>query len=218
LEYVISVFQKGGPIMYPLLFLGALAIALIIERLYSLSTKKIVPIQAVQEILFYLKEGKFTEAYAAAKAKDTIATNIIVGILEAYVNGKRKREDIEIVADNMAKAELPKLEAYINAIGAIAAISPLLGFLGTVTGMIQVFEALSIEGLGNPDVLAAGISQALLTTAFGLSIAIPTLAGYWYFKSRVNYLAIQLENIITDVILQLPEEEETKWLAAIKVE
>ena len=218
MEYVISVFQKGGPIMYPLLFLGALAIALIIERLYSLSTKKIVPIQAVQEILFYLKEGKFTEAYAAAKAKDTIATNIIVGILEAYVNGKRKREDIEIVADNMAKAELPKLEAYINAIGAIAAISPLLGFLGTVTGMIQVFEALSIEGLGNPDVLAAGISQALLTTAFGLSIAIPTLAGYWYFKSRVNYLAIQLENIITDVILQLPEEEETKWLAAIKVE
>ena len=211
MEYVISVFQKGGPIMYPLLFLGALAIALIIERLYSLSTKKIIPIQAVQEILFYLKEGKFTEAYAAAKAKDTIATNIIVGILEAYVNGKRKRVDIEIVADNMAKAELPKLEAYINAIGAIAAISPLLGFLGTVTGMIQVFEALSIEGLGNPDVLAAGISQALLTTAFGLSIAIPTLAGYWYFKSRVNYLAIQLENIITDVILQLPEEEETKW-------
>jgi biopolymer transport protein ExbB len=208
LEYVISVFQKGGPIMYPLLFLGALAIALIIERLYSLSTKKIIPLQTIQEILFYLKERKFTEAYAAAKAKDTIATNIIVGILEAYVNGKRKREDIEIVAENIAKAEIPKLEAYINAIGAIAAISPLLGFLGTVTGMIQVFEALSIEGLGNPDVLAAGISQALLTTAFGLSIAIPTLAGYWYFRSRVNYLAIQLENIITDVILQLPEEEE----------
>ena len=210
MEYVISVFQKGGPIMYPLLFLGALAIALIIERLYSLSTKKIIPLQTVQEILFYLKEGKFTEAYASAKSKDSIATNIIVGILESYVNGKRKREDIEAIADTLAKAEIPKLESYINAIGAIAAISPLLGFLGTVTGMIQVFEALSIEGLGNPDVLAAGISQALLTTAFGLSIAIPTLAGYWYFKSRVNYLALQLENIITEVILQLPEEEETK--------
>lgn len=210
MEYVISIFQKGGPVMYPLLFLGALSLALIIERFYSLSTNKIIPLKNIEEVLFYLRERKFTEAYAAVKSKDSIATNMIVGILEAYVNGNRKREDIEMVAESMAKVEIPKLEAYINAIGAIAAISPLLGFLGTVTGMIQVFQALSIEGLGNPDVLAAGISQALLTTAFGLSIAIPTLAGYWYFKNRVNYLAMQLESIITDVILQLPEEGEIK--------
>ncbi|MDQ7055083.1 MAG: MotA/TolQ/ExbB proton channel family protein [Persephonella sp.] len=76
---------------------------------------------------------------------------------------------MKVAAEEIARTEIPKLEGYVNAIGAIAAIAPLLGFLGTVTGMIQVFEALSLEGLSNPEVLSSGISQALITTAFGLS-------------------------------------------------
>lgn len=99
--------------------------------------------------------------------------------------------------------EIPKLEGYVNAMGAIAAIAPILGFLGTVTGMIQVFEALSLEGLSNPELLSKGISQALVTTAFGLSIAIPSLAAYWYFKSKVNFLVTQLESLAVELVYQL---------------
>ncbi len=200
MDYIVSIFQKGGPLMYPLLVLGIVAIALIIERFYSLSSKKLIPRKEVEAIFLYLKEGRFTEAITTAKVHRSLATNIIANVLEFYMNGRREKEDLELAAEEVARVEIPKLESYINLLGAIAAISPLLGFLGTVTGMIQVFEALSIEGLTNPAVLSSGISQALITTAFGLSIAIPSLAAYWYFRSKLSYTVSILENIITELI------------------
>ncbi len=200
MDYIISVFQKGGPLMYPLLVLGIVAVALIIERFYSLSSKKLLPKKEIEAIFLYLKEGRLTEAITTAKVYRSLATNIIANILEFYMNDRKEKEDLELAAEEVARVEIPKLESYINLLGAIAAISPLLGFLGTVTGMIQVFDALSLEGLTNPAVLSSGISQALLTTAFGLSIAIPSLAGYWYFRSKLSYTVSQLENIVNELI------------------
>ncbi len=200
MEYIITVFQKGGILMYPLLFLGVLSIAFIIERFFFLRKSKIIPVYALEEIISFLKEGKIEEAITVAKTYRSITTNIIYEVLKAYVNGKTDLEELKLIAEERAKLEIPKLESYINAIGAIAAISPLLGFLGTVTGMIQVFQALSVSGLGNPEVLSSGIAQALITTAFGLVIAIPSLAAYWYFRSKVNFLVVQIEGIIFEVI------------------
>ena len=208
MEFIISVFQKGGPLMYPLLFLGAIAIALIIERLYSLRKSKVIPPKIIEEIVFFIKEGRIKDALSVTRDQNSIATELISAVLHAYITGKREKDELTTIAEESAKVQLPKLEGYINAIGAIAAIAPLLGFLGTVTGMIQVFEALSVEGLGNPEVLSAGISQALLTTAFGLSIAIPSLAAYWYFKSRVEYLALELENIVINIVYDLADYKE----------
>ncbi|WP_297453557.1 MotA/TolQ/ExbB proton channel family protein [Persephonella sp.] len=205
MEYIIQIFQKGGPIMYPLLFLGILAIAFIIERLYSLSSRKTFPVRKLEEISFYIQEGRFAEAITIAKNTNSVATTLVAGILEAYIRGRKDEQQLKTVAEEIARAEIPKLEGYINAIGAIAAIAPLLGFLGTVVGMIQVFEALSVEGLSNPQVLSAGISQALITTAFGLSIAIPTLAAYWYFRSKLSFIVSQMENLATELIYQLTE-------------
>ena len=205
MEYIIQVFQKGGPIMYPLLFLGILAIAFIIERLYSLSSRKTFPVRKLEEISFYIQEGRFAEAITIAKNTNSVATALVAGVLEAYIRGRKDEEQLKTVAEEIARAEIPKLEGYINAIGAIAAIAPLLGFLGTVVGMIQVFEALSVEGLSNPQVLSSGISQALITTAFGLSIAIPTLAAYWYFRSKLSFIVSQMENLATELIYQLTE-------------
>ncbi len=200
MEYLISIFQKGGPLMYPLLVLGVVAVAIIIERFYSLSSKKLIPDKEIEAIFLYLKEGRFTEAITTAKVHNSLATRIIANVLEFYMNNRKEKEDLELAAEEVARVEIPKLESYINLLGAIAAISPLVGFLGTVTGMIQVFEALSLEGLTNPSVLSAGISQALITTAFGLSIAIPSLAAYWYFRSKLSYTVSQLENVINELI------------------
>ncbi len=208
MEYILQIFQKGGPIMYPLLFLGVLSVAFIIERLYSLSFRKTFPVRKIEEISFYIQENRMAEAITIAKNTGSVATNLIAGILEAYMKGRKTEEQLKTTAEEIARTEIPKLEGYVNAIGAIAAISPLLGFLGTVTGMIQVFEALSVEGLSNPEVLSSGISQALITTAFGLSIAIPSLAAYWYFKSKLSFIVSQLENLAIEVVYQLTEKKE----------
>ncbi|RMD45553.1 MAG: MotA/TolQ/ExbB proton channel family protein [Aquificota bacterium] len=203
MDYIVSVFQKGGVIMYPLLLLGILSIAFIIERFYSLSYRKVIPVKDVESVFLYLKEGRLTEAITTAKVNDSLATKIIANILDFYMNGRVSKNELELAAEEVAKVEIPKMESYVNFLGAIAAIAPLLGFLGTVTGMIQVFEALSLEGLTNPAVLSSGISQALLTTAFGLTIAIPSLAAYWYFKSKLTSMVAQLENIANDLIYLL---------------
>ncbi|WP_457640354.1 MotA/TolQ/ExbB proton channel family protein [Persephonella sp.] len=208
MEYIMEIFQKGGPLMYPLLFLGVLAIAFIIERAYSLSFRRCFPVKKIEEIDFYLKEKRFPEALTIAKSSNSIATNLIAVILEAFIKGRKSEEDLRLAAEEAARMEIPKLEGYVNAMGAIAAIAPILGFLGTVTGMIQVFEALSLEGLSNPEVLSKGISQALITTAFGLSIAIPSLAAYWYFKSKVNFLITQLESLAVELVYQLSHIDE----------
>ncbi|SNZ06348.1 biopolymer transport protein ExbB [Persephonella hydrogeniphila] len=208
MEYIIQIFQKGGPLMYPLLFLGVLAIAFIIERLYSLSFRKTFPVKKIEEVSFFIQENRIAEAITIARNTNSVATNLIAGVLEAYMKGRKSKEELKTAAEEIARAEIPKLEGYVNALGAIAAIAPLLGFLGTVTGMIQVFEALSVEGLGHPEVLSAGISQALITTAFGLSIAIPTLAAYWYFRSKLSFIVSQLENLAIELVYQLTETKE----------
>jgi len=208
LEYIITIFQKGGILMYPLLFLGILSVAFIIERLYSLSTRKIIPLKAIEEIVSFLNENKIEEAMTVSKTYPSTATSIIYEILNAYLKGKKDLEELKLIAEETARLEVPKLEGYTGTIGAIASIAPLLGFLGTVIGMIQVFEALSLEGLSNPKLLSAGISQALITTAFGLSIAIPSLAGYWYIKSKINLLVAQVETVVFEIIELLSSKDE----------
>jgi len=194
--------------MYPLLFLGILSVAFIIERLYSLSTRKIIPLKAIEEIVSFLNENKIEEAMTVSKTYPSTATSIIYEILNAYLKGKKDLEELKLIAEETARLEVPKLEGYTGTIGAIASIAPLLGFLGTVIGMIQVFEALSLEGLSNPKLLSAGISQALITTAFGLSIAIPSLAGYWYIKSKINLLVAQVETVVFEIIELLSSKDE----------
>ncbi|HIE59376.1 MAG TPA: MotA/TolQ/ExbB proton channel family protein [Persephonella sp.] len=208
MEYIITIFQKGGILMYPLLFLGILSVAFIIERLYSLSTRKIIPLKAIEEIVSFLNENKIEEAMTVSKTYPSTATSIIYEILNAYLKGKKDLEELKLIAEETARLEVPKLEGYTGTIGAIASIAPLLGFLGTVIGMIQVFEALSLEGLSNPKLLSAGISQALITTAFGLSIAIPSLAGYWYIKSKINLLVAQVETVVFEIIELLSSKDE----------
>ena len=197
---VLRIFSKGGILMYPLLILGIVGFAIIIERFMSLSISKLFPEKILEQVLIALKKGELDEALKIAKREDTLSTRMIVFLIENFLKGRSSEDNLKLAADEIASVEIPKLEGLVNAIGAIASVSPILGFLGTVTGMIQVFEALSLTGLGHPEILSKGISQALLTTAFGLSIAIPSLAAYWYFKSKISYIISELESLAIEII------------------
>ena len=166
----------------------------------SLSISKLFPEKTLEQILIFLKKGELDEALKIAKSEDTISTRLVAFLIESFLKGRSSEDNLKLVAEELASVEIPKLEGLVNAIGAIASVAPILGFLGTVTGMIQVFEALSVTGLGHPEVLSKGISQALLTTAFGLSIAIPSLAAYWYFKSKISYIISELESLAIEII------------------
>ena len=197
---ILRIFSKGGILMYPLLILGIVGFAIIIERFMSLSISKLFPEKILEQILISLKRGELDEALKIAKNEDTLSTRMIVFLIESFLKGRSSEDNLKLAADEIASVEIPKLEGLVNAIGAIASVAPILGFLGTVTGMIQVFEALSLTGLGHPEILSKGISQALLTTAFGLSIAIPSLAAYWYFKSKISYIISELESLAIEII------------------
>ncbi len=197
---VLRIFSKGGILMYPLLILGIVGFAIIIERFMSLSIAKLFPEKILEQVLIFLKKGELDEALKVAKREDTISTRLVVFLIESFLKGRSSEDNLKLAADEIASVEIPKLEGLVNAIGAISSVAPILGFLGTVTGMIQVFEALALTGLGHPEILSKGISQALLTTAFGLSIAIPSLAAYWYFKSKISYIISELESLAIEVI------------------
>ncbi len=202
---IFRTFQKGGILMYPLLILGIVGFAIVIERFMTLSISKLFPEKKLEVILLYLKKGEIDEALKVAKKEDTLATRLVVFLIESFLKGRSSEDNLKLAAEEIASVEIPKLEGLVNAIGAIASIAPILGFLGTVTGMIQVFEALALTGLSHPEVLSKGISQALLTTAFGLTIAIPSLAAYWYFKSKISYIISELESLAIEIINLLQE-------------
>ena len=202
---IFRIFQKGGLLMYPLLILGIVGVAIIIERFLTLSVSKLFPERLLESILLHLKRGEIDEALKVARREDTLSTRLVVFLIEAFLKGRSSEENLKLAAEEIASVEIPKMEGLVNAIGAISSIAPILGFLGTVTGMIQVFEALSLTGLSHPEILSKGISQALLTTAFGLTIAIPSLAAYWYFKSKISYIISEMEALAIEVINLLLE-------------
>jgi biopolymer transport protein ExbB len=109
------------------------------------------------------------------------------------MNRNATRDIMKEAIEDTGRHVVHELERYLNTLGTIAAISPLLGLLGTVIGMIQVFSAITTQGVGNPAALAGGISQALITTAAGMSVAIPALMAYRYFRGKVNMLVIRME-------------------------
>jgi biopolymer transport protein ExbB len=128
------------------------------------------------------------------RLQDLRASSPLGRILAAgLMNRNATRDIMKEAIEDTGRHVVHELERYLNTLGTIAAISPLLGLLGTVIGMIQVFSAITTQGVGNPAALAGGISQALITTAAGMSVAIPALMAYRYFRGKVNMLVIRME-------------------------
>jgi len=195
-EFFAYVF-KGGILMIPIGCCSILSLAIIIDRFLHLRESKVLPPSFILEIKTLLNQKKISEALELCQKN----WQPVSRILEAGILKHRKsREEIKEAIENVGKQEVGFLERYLDALATIASISPLLGLLGTVTGMIEVFQVISLQGVGDPNALAGGISEALITTAAGLLVGIPTLVFHNYFHKLANTYLLAMEKTSLDVV------------------
>ena len=185
-----EIIKAGGWLMYPILLCSIVAMGIIIERLWSLRRKKIIPKGLVAQVWAWIKAGKLDGRHLETlRASSPLGRILAAGLLNRHSNREVMKESIEEVG----RLVVHELECCLNALATIASVSPLLGLLGTVFGMIEVFSVISSGGIGNAAALAGGISVALITTAAGLCVAIPSLLFYRYFRGKVDDLVVGME-------------------------
>ena len=182
--------KAGGWLMFPIIACSIIAFGIILERFWTLQNKKVIPKHLVATIWHWVKEGQLESSKIEEISKQSALGRILAsGLNNRHLQRERIKESIE----ETGRQVVHELERFLNTLGTIAAISPLLGLLGTVIGMIKVFNAIINSGVGNAAPLAGGISQALITTAAGLSVAIVALMFHRYFHGRVDELVVKME-------------------------
>ena len=187
---MLELIQAGGWLMWPIIACSVVAMAIIIERLWMLRTSRVVPEDLVSQVWQLHRRQEINSSRIKSIAEGSPLGRILAaGLTNRFHSKEVMKESIEEVGRQVVH----ELERYLNTLGTIASISPLLGLLGTVIGMIKVFAAITTAGVGNPAVLAGGISEALITTAAGLSVAIPSLMFHRYLSGRVDFLVIRME-------------------------
>ncbi len=182
--------QAGGWLMLPIILSSIMAFAIVGERFWSLQRKRIAPLHLVAQVWQWHKSDMLDDEHIDDLIKNSPLGRILAAGL---VNRNHPREIMKEAIEDTGRQVVMELERYLNTLGTIASVSPLLGLLGTVIGMIKVFAAITLHGVGNPGVLAGGISEALITTAAGLSVAIPSLIFYRFFRGRVDELVLVME-------------------------
>ncbi len=187
---MLELVKAGGWLMVPILLCSIIAMAIIAERFWTLQSKRIAPKNLVVQVWQWAKSGHLTEERIRTLRKGSPLGKILAaGLANRHLDREHMKEGIEDVGRHV----IHDLERHLNALGTIASITPLLGLLGTVIGMIKVFSVITTQGVGDPGVLAGGISEALITTAAGLTVAIPSLMFYRYFRGRVDELVVTME-------------------------
>jgi biopolymer transport protein ExbB len=185
-------FAKGGVIVCPIILCSVLALAIFVERLISFARVRIRGYGLVKEVAQYIRNKESAKALTLAKRNESPMGRILVDAIEVAGQGS---ETLESVIVNSTDGEVRKLSRYLQALATIANIAPLLGLLGTVVGMIKAFMVIQeMGGKVNASVLAGGIWEAMLTTALGLSVALPTMIAHSYLTSRVDNYEAQLQD------------------------
>lgn len=185
-----ELIKAGGWLMLPILLCSIIALAICIERAMTLRIQKIAPQELLVEVWGWIKNGQLD----AAKLKQLRQSSPLGRILAAGLNNHRHGRDVmKDSIQESASHVIHELERYLNPLGTIAAITPLMGLLGTVVGMIKVFTEIMVQGTGNANVLAGGISEALITTATGLAVAIPALIMHRFFVRQIDTIVVTLE-------------------------
>ena len=176
--------------MLPIILCSIVAIAIVIERFWSLSASRITPKYVLAQVWTWLKNSQLDSSkLRELRLSSPLGQILAAGLLSSRYGRQAMIDSIEQTAAQVVH----ELERYLNTLGTIAAITPLLGLLGTVVGMIRVFSEIMLQGTGNANALAGGISEALITTAAGLTVAIPTYMFHRFFTRRVDSLVLGLE-------------------------
>ncbi|GBO82838.1 MULTISPECIES: MotA/TolQ/ExbB proton channel family protein [Marinobacter] len=185
-----ELLKAGGILMVPIVACSILALAIILERIWTLRASRVAPPQTINELWRWIKKKELNGRKLKALQGSSPLGRILAGGL---LNAKHGREIMKESIEHEASQVIHDLERFLNPLGTVATITPLLGLLGTVIGMIKVFAEIQLAGVGNAGNLAGGISEALITTAAGLSVAIPALICHRYFIRRVDELVVGME-------------------------
>jgi len=187
---MIEIFLSGGFLMWPILACSIVSTAIIIERLWSLQSKRVLPPHLTRQLWYWISQGTLDDEHVTAIRRSSPLGQVLAVALDSRGQDREvMKESVEDTGRHVAH----QLSRYLTTLGTVAEISPLLGLLGTVIGMVNVFTVITTEGIGDPGALAGGISQALITTAAGLTVAIPSLIGFRHLQSRVDELVIAME-------------------------
>lgn len=187
---MLEIVQAGGWLMLPIIASSIAMAAIILERLWTLQRKRVLPKNLTAQVREWVSSDRLDIKHLQTLHQSSpLGQLLAVGLASRHASREVIKESIE----DSGRHVVHELERYLGPLGTIAAISPLMGLLGTVIGMIKVFAAIMANGVGNPGVLAGGISEALITTAAGLSVAIPALIGYRYLRGRIDGLVVEME-------------------------
>lgn len=204
-----ELLKAGGWVIIPLIILSVIAMAIIAERFWTLRESRVTPKNLVQQVWTWVKQNDIDKnKLVTLKKSSPLGEILAVGLL----NHRHGRDTMKESIEEAGRQVVLELEKFMTLLGSIAAVSPLLGLLGTVIGMIKVFTVITVQGVGNATSLADGISEALITTAVGLAVAIPTLFFHRYFTRRVDELVISMEQEALKMVEVLHGEREKETL------
>ncbi len=187
---MVEFVKAGGLLMVPIILSAIIAMGIILERFWTLQEKRVIPEDLTSKVWGWVKKDQLDQNQIQSLHQGSALGQILAAGL---INRDRERAIMKDSIEDTGRHVVHELERYLDTLGTVAAISPLLGLLGTVIGMVEVFSEITTGGIGNPTVLAGGIAKALITTAAGLSVAIPALIGYRYYRSRVDTLVVNME-------------------------
>lgn len=185
-----EIIVAGGPVMAPIILCSVVAVAIVVERLWTLQRKRVIPRELTDRVWKLVETRTLNDRHLEALARNSPLGRILAAGL---ANRGQGREIMKEVIEDTGRHVVHELERFLNTLGTIAAMSPLLGLLGTVTGMIAAFNAITEAGVGDPRALSGGIGEALITTAAGLMVAIPALFAYRYLRGLVDALVVDME-------------------------
>lgn len=187
---MLEMIQSGGWLILPILLCSVLAMAIIVERFWTLRPNKIAPKTLLAEVWSWVRNNELNAGRMKQLRESTPLGKILAAGLS---NSKYGRDIMKESIQEVASHVIHDMERYLNTLGTIAVITPLLGLLGTVIGMIKVFTAIMVQGTANANVLAGGISEALITTAAGLTVAIPAVIFHRLYQRRIDELVVEME-------------------------
>ena len=185
-----EIVRAGGPMMWPIIFCSIATAAIVLERVWTLQDRRVLPKELGQKVSQLIESNQVNEKVIAALEQNSPLGRVLAAGL---ANRHRSREAMMERLEDAGRHVIHELERFLNTLGTIAGISPLLGLLGTVTGIIKSFNAIQAGGMGDPRALSGGIAEALICTAAGLIVAIPALFAYRLLRSKVDGIVIAME-------------------------
>ncbi len=185
-----EIVRAGGPLMWPIIFCSIVAAAIVLERLWTLQDRRVLPRELPQKVWQLIESGQVTDKVITALEQHSPLGRLLAAGL---ANRHRPHDILMERLEDAGRHVVYELERFLNTLGTIAGISPLLGLLGTVTGIIRAFDAIQSSSAGDPRALSGGIAEALVCTAAGLCVAIPALISYRYLRGKVEGIVVEME-------------------------